>query len=168
MNTSDAARARVFGGASGPTVSLWLRILVRCAVATGAAAVMMTAAAFLAADGGAAASVLAGWGLVALFFGISLLIGHFVGRDNPSGALGVFLITYVIKVVGFAAVLFLLGTPPWLDRVWFFSTAVATVVIWQIVEVAVFARARHQLYNDAGAGHGAPGNSGTQAVDGRG
>ncbi len=37
-----------------------------------------------------------------LFFGISLLVGHFVGRNNPSGAIGIFVATYFIKVVGFA------------------------------------------------------------------
>lgn len=153
MNTPHAARGPVSGtvsakGATGPTTSLWLRILLRCTLVTAAVAVGIAAAGWLTVGGGAALSALAGWLIVGVFFGISLLIGHFVGRSNPSGALGMFMVTYVIKVVGFAAVLFLIGVPPWLERAWFFGTAVASVVIWQAVEIVVFAKSRHQLYND--------------------
>jgi ATP synthase protein I len=91
-----------------------------------------------------------------VFFGISLLIGHYVGRSNPSGAIGAFLAAYVVKVVGFGAIVFILGAPAWLDRMWFFVAAVAGVVIWQGAEVFAFSRIRHQLYadpaDDAGKG----------------
>lgn len=164
MNTPDAAGAGVSGfSASEPTGSLWLGILLRCAAVTGSALVLAAVVAFLVHGGNAAVSAAFGYAVVALFFGVSLLIGHFVGRSNPSGAFGIFMVTYVIKVVGFAAVLFVIGAPEWLDRTWFFGSAVATVVLWQIVEVAVFSRARHQLYNDYDDGQA----SGVQAVDGR-
>ncbi|GAA2175325.1 hypothetical protein GCM10009784_17260 [Arthrobacter parietis] len=164
MSTPDAPRASVSrASASGPTESLWLRILLRCLAVTGAALVITTAIAFAMNGGSGAASVLFGYAVVALFFGLSLLIGHFVGRSNPSGALGIFMVTYAIKVVGFAAVLFFVGVPSWLERTWFFGAAVGAVVLWQIVEVTVFAKARHQLYNDCDS----TGSSGTQAVDGR-
>lgn len=163
MSTPDAPRARVSGvSASGPTGSLWLRILLRCVAVTGATLVIAAGIALVLHGGSAAASAAFGYAVVALFFGVSLLIGHFVGRSNPSGALGIFIVTYAIKVVGFAAVLFFIGAPPWLDRLWFFGSAVGSVVIWQIVEVAVFARARHQLYNDYDDGRAPQ----TQAADG--
>lgn len=153
MRTPDAPRAGVSGvpavPESGPTRSLWLRILVRCAGTSVVALAVAAAVAFLVSGGAAALSSLFGWGIVALFFGVSLLIGHFVGRDNPSGALGIFAVTYAIKVVGFAAALFFVGTPDWLDRTWFFASAVGTVILWQVVEIAVFARTRHQLYDHA-------------------
>jgi ATP synthase protein I len=162
MNTPDASRARVSGvPTSGPTNSLWLRILLRCLLVTVSALLVAVLVAFMLRGGSAAASAAFGYAVVALFFGVSLLIGHFVGRSNPSGALGIFVVTYAIKVVGFAAVLFFIGAPPWLDRAWFFGSAVGAVILWQVVEVAVFARARHQLYNDHDAQH-----SGARAVDG--
>ncbi len=150
MSTSDAVNgsAGPRPGVSGPTASPWLDILRKCLLVTGAAAVLVSAAAGLTAGGGGAFSAAFGYAVVAAFFGISLLIGHFAGKTNPSGALGLFAVTYAIKVVGFAAVLFLLGTPPWLESTWFFGAAVGSVVLWQIVEVYVFSKARHQLYND--------------------
>ena len=63
------------------------------------------------------------------FFAISLLVGHFVGRNHPSGAIGLFVATYFIKVVGFAVVLFAIGSPEWLNGRWFLIGAVVTVVL---------------------------------------
>ncbi len=161
MSTADASRGPV--SSAGPTDSLWLRILLYCLAVTGGALVLAVGAAFFASGADAALSAVLGYLLVALFFGASLLVGHFVGRNNPSGALGIFLVTYVIKVVGFAGVLFFLGAPDWLDRTWFFASAVGTVVLWQVVEVFVFSRSRHQIYNDDAASIG-----GGRVVNGRG
>jgi ATP synthase protein I len=86
--------------------------------------------------------------MVMLFFGISLLVGHFVGRSNPSGAIGMFVATYFIKVVGFAVVLFLIGAPAWLHGRWFLIGAVAAVVLWQAAEIYGFSKARLQIYNE--------------------
>lgn len=83
-----------------------------------------------------------------LFFGVSLLVGHFVGRGNPSGAIGMFVATYFIKVVGFAVVLFVIGAPEWLHGRWFVTGAVVAVVLWQAAEIHGFSRARLQIYND--------------------
>lgn len=162
METPDASRTRVPGAAAvGPTGALWLRMLVRCLAWSGAVLVVAAAVALGARGVNAAASAFFGYALVALFFGVSLLIGHFVGRTNPSGALGIFIVTYAIKVVGFAAVLFFIGAPQWLDRQWFFGAAVGTVVLWQTVEITVFASARHQLYDDDETDQGA----GTRVAD---
>lgn len=134
--------------ASGPTRSPWLKILAKCTAATGACSLAAMLAAFLVAGADGAASAALGAALVMVFFAISLLIGHFVGRRNPSGAIGAFIATYVIKVVGFGAALFILGAPAWLDRTWFFVAAVAGVVVWQAAEVYAFSRIRHQIYAD--------------------
>lgn len=134
--------------ASGATASPWLGILARSAAAGGAIAVVLAVVATVATSPAAGLSVLSGAALVIAFFGISLLIGHYAGRTNPSGALGLFAVTYAIKVVGFAAVLFFLGTPGWLDRTWFFSGALATVIAWQVAEVVAFSRLRTPLYGD--------------------
>lgn len=141
--------------ASGPTASPWLKILTVCLRWTGILLLVLAAAALIAAGAPGLASTLLGGAIVVVFFAISLLIGHFIGRRNPSGALGVFLATYVIKVVGFAVVLFFVGRPVWLDGTWFFVAAVASVILWQGAEVFAFSRTRHQIYGDPDTGSAA-------------
>ena len=159
MRSADGSRS---GGRlipSGPTTAPWLRILRAALSATGVAALAAALVAALAVDLNAALSSLLGCLLVVLFFGISLLVGHVVGRKNPSGAIGMFAVTYAIKVVGFAVVLFWLGAPQWLNREWFALSAVGAVVLWQAVEIRAFSRTRHLIFNDVsdspskGAGH---------------
>ena len=152
MSTPDAsgvgARRGTAHPAADPSGSLWLGILKKCVSVTAAAVGVAAAVAFFVSGPGSALSALFGFAVVVAFFGISLAVGHFAGRNNPSGAIGLFAVTYAIKVVGFAVVLFVLGTPPWLDPNWFFAGAVGTVILWQAVELYVFSKARHQLYND--------------------
>jgi ATP synthase protein I len=135
-------------GVSGPTQSLWLRLLALSSAAGGAAIILAgIPAVILNGPDGVLSSTLGGL-LVMAFFAISLLVGHFVGRNNPSGAIGMFVATYFVKVVGFAVVLFLIGAPAWLHGRWFLIGAVATVVLWQAAELYGFSRARLQIYND--------------------
>lgn len=145
--------------ASGATGSPWLGILARSAASGGGAALALAVAAVLVTSPAAGLSVVSGAALVIAFFGISLLIGHYTGRTNPSGALGLFAVTYAIKVVGFAAVLFLFGTPGWLDRTWFFTGALATVIVWQVAEVLAFSRLRTPLYTDDASPAGSAGTA---------
>ncbi|WP_312181660.1 hypothetical protein [Arthrobacter sp.] len=151
MSPADGARAsRII--ASGPTKAPWLRILRACLLWSGAPAAAAAAAAGILGPGLAgAASVAAGWALVAVFFGISLLVGHVVGRKNPSGAIGMFAVTYAVKVVGFAVILWLVGQPEWLEGEWFFFTAIGTVVLWQAAEIFTFSRTRQLIFSDAPA-----------------
>ncbi|MCC3290569.1 MULTISPECIES: hypothetical protein [unclassified Arthrobacter] len=149
MRSADGTRPGGYLTPSGPTKAPWLGILWKALAVTGSAAVLAAAAAALTADLFAAASSLLGWFVIAAFFGISLLVGHVVGRRNPSGAIGMFAVTYAIKVVGFAVILFGLGTPVWLHREWFALTAVGAVVLWQAAEIRAFSTTRHLIYNDA-------------------
>ncbi|GAC1449034.1 MAG: hypothetical protein PVSMB10_00180 [Pseudarthrobacter sp.] len=135
-------------GVSGPTRSLWLRLLALSSAAGGAAVILAGIPALLLNGPDGVLSSTFGGLLVMAFFAISLLVGHFVGRNNPSGAIGVFVATYFVKVVGFAVVLFLIGAPAWLHGRWFLIGAVATVVLWQAAELYGFSRARLQIYND--------------------
>lgn len=150
--SSNAESGRTPGrgpvGVSGPTTSLWLRLLALSSAAAGAA-LLLTALLALVFNGGyGALSTLFGGALVMAFFAISLAIGHFVGRNNPSGAIGMFVATYFVKVVGFAVVLFVLGAPAWLHERWFLIGAVVSVVAWQTAEIIGFGKARLQIYND--------------------
>jgi ATP synthase protein I len=144
-------------GVSGPTSSPWLRILGYCSASAGIVVAIVCVVAAIAAGGAAVLSAVFGAVVVVAFFALSLLVGHYVGRRNPSGAIGVFLVTYLVKVVGFAVVLYFIGTPNWLDGTWFFVAAVAAVLVWQATEVFVFARLRLQLFDDPaprdGSGH---------------
>lgn len=135
-------------GVSSATPSLWLRLLFlsSTAAALGLAALSLAAAVASGPDG--LLSVVFGGGLVMVFFATSLLIGHFVGRNNPSGAVGLFVATYFVKVVGFAVVLFAIGRPQWLDGGWFIAAAVTAVVVWQAAEIYGFGKARLQIYSD--------------------
>ncbi|MCU1517310.1 MAG: synthase [Pseudarthrobacter sp.] len=135
-------------GVSGPTRSLWLRLLAYSSVAGFAAIVLAGIPAGLLEGTAGILSTAFGGLLVMLFFAISLLVGHFMGRNNPSGAIGLFVATYFVKVVGFAVVLFLIGAPEWLNGRWFLIGAVATVVLWQAAELYGFSKARLQIYND--------------------
>ncbi|PTT68546.1 hypothetical protein [Arthrobacter sp. HMWF013] len=150
--TSNAEPGRASGnghvGVSGPTKSLWLGLLAVSAAGGGAALLLASLAALLLDGPAAALSTVLGGLLVMLFFAVSLLVGHFVGRRNPSGAIGMFVATYFIKVVGFAVVLFVIGAPAWLNSRWFVIGAVATVVLWQAAELYAFSKARLQIYND--------------------
>ena len=135
-------------GVSGPTRSLWLGLLVlSSAVAGGALVLTGVVAALLNGWTGVVSSSFGGL-LVIVFFAISLLIGHFVGRNNPSGAVGLFVATYFVKVIGFAVVLFVVGAPDWLHGRWFVIGAVVAVVTWQAAEIYGFSKARLQIFND--------------------
>ncbi|UXM90258.1 hypothetical protein [Paenarthrobacter sp. JL.01a] len=158
--TSNANSGRPSGkrvvGSFGGRSSLWLRLLALSAAAATAATALTCVIAALMNGGQGALSAAFGSALVMLFFGISLLIGHFVGRNNPSGAVGLFVATYFIKVVGFAVVLFVLGAPEWLHARWFLIGAVVSVVFWQAAEIYGFSKSRLQIYNDPAEPKGGP------------
>jgi ATP synthase protein I len=135
-------------GASGPTASLWLHLLKLSSIASASGLLLCAVVALLLQGVDGALSSTAGGVLVMLFFGISLLVGHFVGRSNPSGAIGMFVATYFVKVVGFAVVLFVVGAPQWLQGRWFVAGAVTAVVLWQAAEIYGFSKARLQIYNE--------------------
>ncbi|MFJ5955056.1 hypothetical protein ACIQC5_03760 [Paenarthrobacter sp. NPDC092416] len=161
--TSNADSGRPSGkravGVSRETSNLWLRLLfVSSAAALAGLAVTSVVAAFINGAQGALSTAFGG-GLVMVFFAISLLIGHFVGRSNPSGAVGLFVATYFVKVVGFAVVLFAIGTPEWLHGRWFLIGAVVAVVLWQAAEIYAFSKARLQIFNDPAEEKGRPDDS---------
>ena len=144
-------------GPSGPrgvVGSPWLGLALRCTAGSAGAAAVLAAAAALASGPAAAGSVAFAAGVVIAFFAISLLAGHAVGRRNPSGAIGAFAVVYVLKIVGFAALLLWLGRPEWVDGPWFGASGIVTVVVWQGVEVISFSRLRLLIFADPEEGPG--------------
>ncbi|XAS66095.1 hypothetical protein V3C33_11310 [Micrococcaceae bacterium Sec5.7] len=150
--TSNAESGHASGngpvGVAGPTRSLWLRLLAMSSAASAVALVLVGIPAVIFNGSAGVLSSTFGGLLVMLFFAISLLVGHFMGRNNPSGAIGLFVATYFVKVVGFAVVLFVIGAPEWLHGRWFLIGAVVAVVFWQAAEIYGFSKARLQIYND--------------------
>ncbi|ALV45913.1 hypothetical protein MB46_10880 [Arthrobacter alpinus] len=149
--------------ASGPTASPSWNILKKCLRVAGAAVVIMVVLAFIFTDVQGVLSVLFGALLVIVFFGLSLLVGHIVGKKMPSAVMGVFVMTYFVKVVGFAAVLYAMGTPGWLNKPWFAGAAVATVLLWQATEVVNFTKQRFLVFDESAA---QPPTTGGTAADG--
>lgn len=137
--------------ASGPTESPSWNILKKCVAVDGLAVIVMVVLAFIFTNMDGVLSVLFGSLLVIAFFGLSLLVGHLFSKKMPEAVMGIFVMTYFVKVVGFAAVLFAMGTPGWLNKPWFAGAAVACVLIWQATEVVIFSRQRFLFFNDVPA-----------------
>lgn len=133
---------------SGPSATPWLNILLRCLSVAGVGILLTAVIAFFASGLAAAGSVLFGAAVVVVFFSLSLLVGHIYGRKNPSGAIGVFMITYLVKVVGFAVILFSMGQPGWLHAQWFAMSGVVAVVLWQATEVVAFSKQRILVFDE--------------------
>ncbi|WP_077490138.1 hypothetical protein [Sinomonas mesophila] len=136
-------------GPQGVVGSPWLGLAARCTGASAAAAAVLAGVALAAAGPPAAGSVAFAASVVIAFFAISLLAGHAIGRRNPSGAIGAFAVVYVLKIVGFAALLLWLGRPGWVDGPWFGASGIVTVVVWQVVEVLSFSRLRLLIFGDS-------------------
>ena len=160
MKDKSARNSAVRGQltASGPTASPSWNILKKCLAVDGIAVAMMVVLAFIFTDADGVFSVLFGSALVVAFFGLSLLVGHIFSQRMPEAVMGIFVMTYFVKVVGFAAVLFAMGTPGWLNKPWFAGAAVACVLIWQATEVVIFSRQRFLFFNDPVAGASATGD----------
>ena len=142
-------------GPQGVVGSPWLGLALRCTAAGAGTAAVLAVAALVVAGPAAAGSVAFAAGVVIAFFAISLLAGHAIGRRNPSGAIGAFAVVYVLKIVGFAALLLWLGRPTWVDGPWFGASGIVTVVVWQTVEVISFGRLRLLIFADSD-GSGSP------------
>jgi ATP synthase protein I len=142
--------------ASGPTASPSWNILKKCLLVAGSAVIVMVVPAFIFTDVQGVLSVLSGSFLVIVFFGLSLLVGHVVGKKMPSAVMGVFVITYFVKVIGFAAVLYAVGTPGWLNKPWFAGAAVATLLLWQATEVVSFTKQRFLFFDESAVQAPAP------------
>ncbi len=145
--------------ASGPTASPSWNILKKCLLVAGVAVLVIVVLAFIFTDVHGVLSVLFGSLLVIVFFGLSLLVGHIVGKRMPSAVMGVFVMTYFVKVIGFAAVLYAMGTPGWLNKPWFAGAAVAVVLLWQATEVVNFTKQRFLLFDESAVQAPTPGVS---------
>lgn len=151
MSTPDGTPAGGLIAASGEDRSPWLAVLKQALAFAGVAGAACAVAALAFSGAGALGSAAFGWVLIVLFFAVSLLVGHLLGRGNPTGAMAMFVVVYGIKVVLFAAVLLFIGRPQWLETGWFLASAVVATIAWQAGEIRAFTRVRFLLYDDADA-----------------
>lgn len=142
--------------ASGPTESPSANILRKCLAVDGLALVIMALLAGLLSDLHGALSVVLGGLLVMVFFGLSLLAAHVFGKRRPQALISIFFMSYFVKVLGFAAVLFAVGTPEWLNKPWFLGSAVVSVLLWQAVEVWTFSKQRFLRFDEPSEDRAAP------------
>lgn len=148
MTSTPARPGRGTGPVGVSFSSLWLRLAALCSGTTAGVDAVLAVVAWLVTGPAAAGSVAFAAVVVIAFFAISLLVGHFVGRRNPAGAIGMFAVVYLIKIIGFAALLICIGTPAWIDPPWFGAAGIVTVVVWQAIELWGFSRVRLQIFND--------------------
>ncbi|MCW1248720.1 hypothetical protein ODZ83_00640 [Acaricomes phytoseiuli] len=139
---------------SGATVEPWGRILRLCLITTLPVALLLTLLAAVLASPWAALSALLATVVAIAGLGSSLYAAHIVWKNQPDNLLLMFMAGYAIKFFVLAIGLLILGVPEWLDRFWFFATALITVLVWLGAEVLGFSRVRWQLYTDPEATSG--------------
>ena len=87
------------------------------------------------------AALLAG-GVVAVFFGISLLLGRLTRKSSPSGTMAWAMASYFAKLILLGALLLGMRSLPGIDHAYFGVTAVTAVILWLVGEVTAFLRMR--------------------------
>ena len=139
--TAPRRRRRRWENRRGWWGILWWSLGATCA------AVALTCAAFLVADGvDAARSALLGGGAV---LGLSALTGAttaLIWDRAREAALPVSMGLFVLKIAVFAVLLGVLQRPDWIQADAAAIGALVAILVWQAVEVLVFARTRRGIY----------------------
>jgi hypothetical protein len=97
------------------------------------------------ARGGLAALV--GVVIFLVFFGAGLSVMSRVINESPLVAMSVAVALYACQVIVLGLVVLGLSRASWLDAVAFAVSVLVTVIAWQILLVAAFARARRPVYD---------------------
>ncbi|MGO3151550.1 MAG: hypothetical protein ACTIJJ_02865 [Galactobacter sp.] len=142
-------RAEVPVEATSSQDNPWLGIARRSGLVTLGAGLVVSVIGALTSGTSGFVSSLAAMLVVVLFFGISLVVAAYVGHKAPKAIMSSFMVTYIVKVIGFGALLLIPRDPAWFSRLWITVSAVTCVLVWQLVEVYLFSRLRLQLFDDA-------------------
>lgn len=135
--------------ASDASATPWLGILGWCLGITAPAIALTALIGWLVAGPAGALSPLAAGAVVLVFFGLSLLVAHWVGHLAPKAFFGAVAGTYAIKVLGFGLFLLVPTDPSWYDRTWVLIGAIVAVLVWQGAEMYRFSKLRLRIYDDA-------------------
>ena len=110
-------------------------IIRRAGAITAAAAVVMVAVSAALAGVKGLYGALIGVGLVAVFFGLSVLVVGRAARVSPQAMMVAAMVTYVVKIVALAVVVSMLhGMTAFSDRALGF-TAIGCILVWSAAQV---------------------------------
>ena len=118
------------------------RVVRRSAALTGAVAAVCVA--ICAALGGAKGlyGALIGVAIVTAFFGISVLVVGRAARISPQVMMAAAMISYVVKIIGFAIVVILLGKSTAFNGRMLGFTAIICILAWTAAEVVTAIKLR--------------------------
>jgi len=128
------------------------RVVRRSAALTGAVAAVCVAV--CAALGGAKGlyGALIGVAIVTAFFGISVLVVGRAARISPQVMMAAALISYVVKIIGFAIVVILLGKSTAFNGRMLGFTAIICILTWGVAEVVTTIRLKLPYVDPDGSG----------------
>jgi ATP synthase protein I len=128
------------------------RVVRRSAALTGAVAAVCVAV--CAALGGAKGlyGALIGVAIVTAFFGISVLVVGRAAKISPQVMMAAAMISYVVKIIGFAIVVILLGKSTAFDGRMLGFTAIICILAWTAAEVVTAIKLRLPYVDPDGSG----------------
>ena len=128
------------------------RVVRRSAALTGAVAAVCVA--ICAALGGAKGlyGALIGVAIVTAFFGISVLVVGRAAKVSPQVMMAAALISYVVKIIGFAIVVILLGKSTAFNGRMLGFTAIICILAWTAAEVVTAIKLKLPYVEPDGSG----------------
>ena len=133
-------------------MATYSRVVRRSAALTGVVAAVCVAV--CAALGGAKGlyGALIGVAIVTAFFGISVLVVGRAAKISPHVMMAAAMISYVVKIIGFAIVMILLGRSTAFDGRMLGFTALICILAWSAAEVVTAIRLRVLYVDPDGSG----------------
>ena len=128
------------------------RVVRRSAALTGAVAAVCVAV--CAALGGAKGlyGALIGVAIVTAFFGISVLVVGRAAKVSPQVMMAAAMISYVVKIIGFAIVVILLGKSTAFNGRMFGFTAIICILAWGAAEIVTAIKLKVPYVDPDGSG----------------
>jgi len=133
-------------------MATYSRVVRRSAALTGVVAAVCVAV--CAALGGAKGlyGALIGVAIVTAFFGISVLVVGRAAKISPHVMMAAAMISYVIKIIGFAIVMIALGKSAAIDGRMLGFTAIICILAWSAAEVVTAIRLKLPYVDPDGSG----------------
>ena len=133
-------------------MATYSRVVRRSAALT--AVVAAVCVAVCAALGGAKGlySALIGVAIVTAFFGISVLVVGRAARISPHVMMAAAMISYIVKIIGFAIVMIALGKSAAIDGRMLGFTAIICILAWSAAEVVTAIRLKLPYVDPDGSG----------------
>ena len=133
-------------------MATYSRVVRRSAALT--AVVAAVCVVVCAALGGAKGlySALIGVAIVTAFFGISVLVVGRAARISPHVMMAAAMISYIVKIIGFAIVMIALGKSAAIDGRMLGFTAIICILAWSAAEVVTAIRLKLPYVDPDGSG----------------